>query len=197
MSDATEPFDVLLARARTGDEAALMDLARQYEPEVRAVARVRLGPALRPYIDTFDLVQSVHRSLMLGLRQNKFVFTGPEQLVALALTIVRRKAARQWQKARRQVRSDAPDHGGSLPDLLLAMQDDAPPPTAAVESRDAVEKLCGGLDEDDRRLLELSSQGYRTVEIAKMLSQNADVLRVRLSRLRAKLRSHGVAADWI
>ena len=46
-------------------------------------------------------------------------------------------------------------------------------------------------------MLELSAQGYPTVEIARMLGQNADVLRVRLSRLRAKLRSGGVNADWL
>src|SRR6188508_2597024 len=67
---AAATFDEILARARTGDEDALTELARQYEPEVRAVARVRLGPALRPYLDTMDLVQSVHRSLMVGLRAN-------------------------------------------------------------------------------------------------------------------------------
>src|SRR5215207_8494949 len=100
-----EAFDDLLARARLGDSAAMSALAKRYEPEVLAVARVRLGPALRPYLDTFDLVQSVHRSLIVGLRNNKFAFSGPEQLVALAVTIVRRKAARQWQRAQRQVRA--------------------------------------------------------------------------------------------
>src|SRR5436189_5502451 len=70
-------FEEILAKARTGDEAALSDLARQYEPEVRAVARVRLGPALRPYLDTMDLVQSVHRRLLVGLRNNMFAFSGP------------------------------------------------------------------------------------------------------------------------
>ncbi|HYH65899.1 MAG TPA: sigma-70 family RNA polymerase sigma factor [Urbifossiella sp.] len=195
----TPTFEELLALARAGDEAALLELAQRYEPEVRAVARVRLGPALRPYLDTFDLVQSVHRSVMMGLRQNKFVFTGPEQLVALALTVVRRKVARQWRRAQRQVRPDAPqgDSTADLPSVLLGMRDDTPGPADAVDARDAVDELCRGLDAPDRELLELSAQGYRTVEIARRLGQNADVLRVRLSRLRAKLRTHGVSDDWL
>lgn len=195
----TPTFDELLARARAGDEAALLELAQRYEPEVRAVARVRLGPALRPYLDTFDLVQSVHRSLMMGLKQNKFEFTGPEQLVALALTVVRRKVARQWRRARRQVRPDAPpgDSATDLPALLRGLRDDTPGPADAVDARDAVDELCRGLDAADRELLELSAQGHRTSDIARRLGHNPDVMRVRLNRLKAKLRSHGVSGDWL
>ena len=64
---------------------------RQYEPEVRIVARVLLGPALRPHLDSIDLVQSVHRSLLVGLRQNKLEIGGLEQLIGLVLTMLRRK----------------------------------------------------------------------------------------------------------
>jgi RNA polymerase sigma-70 factor (ECF subfamily) len=190
------PFDELIARARGGDEAALGELARQYEPEVRAVARVRLGPALRPYLDTFDLVQSVHKSLLLGLRANKFAFAGPDQLVALALTIVRRKVARQWQKHQRQQRPAAGDSAGTLPDLLVNLTADTPDPARSAETRDAVDRLCRDLDPFDRQLLELSAQGFKTVEIAAQLGKDADVLRVRLSRLRARLRAAGVADGW-
>jgi RNA polymerase sigma-70 factor (ECF subfamily) len=189
-------FDDILARARTGDEAALSDLARQYEPEVRAVARVRLGPALRPYLDTMDLVQSVHRSLLVGLRANKFAFSGPDQLVALAVTIVRRKAARYWQRAQRQQRLGPSTEDANLPDLLMNLTGSDPDPAKAAETDDAVKRVVGLLDGLDRKLLEFSLQGYKTVEIAEMLGQNADVLRVRLSRLRAKLRSAGVTESW-
>ncbi len=80
---------------------------------------------------------------------------------------------------------------------MCQLTDSAPDPTRAADLRDAVERLCAGLDEADRRLLELSAQGYRTTEIAAMLNQNADVLRVRLSRIRARLRTAGVADDWL
>jgi RNA polymerase sigma factor (sigma-70 family) len=194
MSEAT--FDEILARARTGDEEALTELARQYEPEVRAVARVRLGPALRPYLDTMDLVQSVHRSLLVGLRANKFAFNGPDQLIALAVTIVRRKAARYWQRAQRQQRLGPSTDDAPLPDLLMNLTSTDEDPGKTAETTDAVNRVVGLLDGLDRKLLELSLQGYKTVEIAEMLDQNADVLRVRLSRLRAKLRAIGVTESW-
>src|SRR5262245_56113014 len=72
---AAEPppdFADLLGRARQGDKDALTELTRRYEPEVRIVARVLLGPALQPHLDSLDLVQSVHRTLMLGIREDRY-----------------------------------------------------------------------------------------------------------------------------
>jgi hypothetical protein len=47
MADAPEDFAVLLDRARGGDQAALTRLVGLYEPKVRLVARLRLGPPAR------------------------------------------------------------------------------------------------------------------------------------------------------
>src|SRR5258708_25204250 len=107
MPDPGGDFASVLARARGGDRAALDQLAREYEPKLRLVARVLLGPALRPYLDSVDLVQSVHKSLLLGLRGDKFALDTPDDLLALALTLVRRKVARQWRRLQRQHRLSA------------------------------------------------------------------------------------------
>src|SRR5438132_5374477 len=104
MSSDRDDFPALLARARQGDRGALTQLAQQYESKVRVVARVLLGPALRPYLDSVDLVQSVHKSLMLGLRRNQYDISNPDKLVALTLTMLRRKAARHWRRLQRQQR---------------------------------------------------------------------------------------------
>ena len=102
MPETTDDYTSLLARARQGDAEAMSQLCQLYEKELRIVARVQLGPALRPYLDSIDLVQSVHRSLLLGLRENKFEIATPTQLLALALTMVRRKVARHWRRMQRQ-----------------------------------------------------------------------------------------------
>ena len=115
MLDPGGDFASVLARARGGDRAALDQLAREYEPKLRLVARVLLGPALRPYLDSVDLVQSVHRSLLLGLRDQKFVLETPENLLALALTLVRRKVARHWRSLQRQKRLSS--GASATPDL--------------------------------------------------------------------------------
>jgi RNA polymerase sigma-70 factor (ECF subfamily) len=194
MTAAVDDFAELIRKARTGDAAAISEIVRRYEPEVRLVARLRLGAALRPYLDSVDLVQSVHKSLIRGLQDEKFEIARPEQLVALALTMVRRKAAKAWRKLQRQKRPG--DAGDSLPDVLVNLITPQTDPAEEVAFRDAVERLCRDLEPLDKQLLEKNLQGYRTAEIARELGVSGDLLRVRLSRLRAKLRAAGIAEDW-
>jgi len=198
MSQAAEEYDALLLRARCGDKSALADLARLYEPEVRIVARVLLGPMLRPYLDSLDLVQSVHKSLMLGLRQNKLNAATPQQLVALALTMVRRKVARHWRHLRRQQRlANHEQDSCDLPQLLFSISCPQSDPAGVAEFNDMVQHLCGKMDETERRVIELRLRGYSTAEVARELGLDADVLRVRLSRLRQRLRDSGVLSDCL
>jgi RNA polymerase sigma-70 factor (ECF subfamily) len=194
---AVVDFDTLVTRARDGDSNAMTELVRRYEPEVRTVARLRLGPALRPHLDTMDLVQSVHRSLLIGLRDKRFAFNGPQDLIALAVTMVRRKAARHWQRLQRQVRPDGGDSNANLPAMLMELAAPDPEPGRTVAIKDTVEQLCRSLDALEVQLIEMGMQGYKTAEIARRLNLNADVLRVKLSRLRIRLRSNGIAADWL
>jgi RNA polymerase sigma factor (sigma-70 family) len=197
MPDTIEPFADLLARARQGDRAALAELARQYEPEVRIMARVLLGPALRPFLDSLDLVQSVHRSLMVGLRNEKFELASPDRLVVLAVAMVRRKIGRLWRHHQRQKRLAGGGPDSSLPDALNSLSTPDGDPARAVQVRDAIQHLCAHLDDGERQIMELRLQGHTTAEVARALGQDADVLRVRLSRLRQRLRSQGLLDEWL
>lgn len=198
MSHVSETFESLIARAREGDTAALAELVRLYEPEVRIVARVLLGPALRPHLDSLDLVQSVHRSLMMGLRMDKFDISTPQNLIALTLTMVRRKAARKWRHARRQQRlSHGPGQKERLPELLASLVSPEADPAHTAQLNDAIAQLCAGLNERERRVMELRLQGYNTVETARELGEDANVLRAYLSRLRERLRSAGILSEWL
>jgi RNA polymerase sigma-70 factor (ECF subfamily) len=191
-------FEELLALAREGDAQAMADIIAGYEREVRTIARLRLGPALRPYLDSVDLVQSVHHSVMLGLKNDKYVLERPEDLIALAATIVRRKAARHWQRMQRQRRdSGGGAAGDSLPDLLVNLSTREAAPEDDTDYKDLIAKVCAQLDPADRQLLELHLEGYSTADVARMLEQNPDVLRVKLSRLRSRLRSSGVLSNLI
>ena len=65
--DGPASFSDLVDRVRQGDATAISELIANYEEDVRLVARARLGPALQPYVDSVDLLQSVHKSLLAGL----------------------------------------------------------------------------------------------------------------------------------
>jgi RNA polymerase sigma-70 factor (ECF subfamily) len=198
MANEAEEFAALLERSRRGDREALTRLAEQYEPKVRLVARVLLGPALRPYLDSLDLVQSVHKSLLLGLRADRFDLSSPERLLALALTVVRRKVARHWRRLRRQQRLESGrGPGGDLAALLASLSSPQADPTRAAQFNDQLRQLCANLDETERRLLELRLEDYSTAEIAGQLGLNPVALRVRLTRLRQRLQASGVLDDWL
>src|SRR5262245_14022118 len=161
-------FSALLIEARAGDARALSELVQTYESEVRIVAHVLLGPALRPHLDSLDLVQSVHRSLMAGLRQEKFDISTPENLIALALTMVRRKVARKWRQVQRQERlRRGPAGDDDLFTTLASLTSREGDPAGAAEVNDALQRVCHNLTASDRRLMELRLAGYTTAEAAR------------------------------
>jgi RNA polymerase sigma factor (sigma-70 family) len=197
MAGSADDFAALVARVRLGDEEALAALLQGYEAEVRLAARVLLGRALRCHLDSADLVQSVHHSLMVGLRRNRFTLTTPQQLLGLAVTMVRRKVARHWRRLRRQQRLDP--HAGetrAAGDAPTCQSNPADDPASVAQFRDTVAHLFRNLDEKDRSLMELRLQGYSTAEAARRLGVDADVLRVRLSRLRRRLRESKLLTEW-
>jgi RNA polymerase sigma-70 factor (ECF subfamily) len=198
MTQPTDDFVELLARARRQDAAAMAELVRRYESKIRLVARVLLGPALRPYFDSLDLVQSVHRSLMLGMRHDKYNLTSPEQLLALTTTLLRRKVARKWRHMRRQQRLEPGSaETGNVPALLTSLCSSAEDPALAAQFQDGVRHLWDNLNASEQRLIELRLQGYSTGEIAADLGLTGVALRVRMTRLRQRLRDSGVLDDWL
>ena len=191
--DATTDFDLLLIAARSGDSEALEKLVAQYEPELRIVARMRLGAALRPHLDSIDLVQSVHRSLLVGLRADRFDISSPEKLIALALTIVRRKVAKHWRHLKRQQRLSGVDNGCSddLVDTLLAIQSSEPTVSESSGIREHLQRLMLELDPIEKQLIAMRIDGFSTIDVARALDLDPDVLRVKLSRVRKRLREKG------
>jgi len=187
--EAADDLPALLARVQAGDEAALMLLLQRYEPRLRTAARVLLGPLLRPHLDSLDLVQSVHRILVPGLREGKFDFAGPEQLVAMALTVLRRKVAHSWRKLKSNESLDV----DAAPLATDHADDD---PARSAQARDGLEHLLSRVSEDERQLLELRLEGLSSTEIAARLGCDAHVLRARLSRLRQRLRDAG-GPEWV
>lgn len=169
----------LLARAGAGDAAALAELLRRYERRVRLTARSLLGPGLRPTLDSLDLVQSVHRALLPGLRCGRYAFADEDQLVALAVTVLRHKVHRATRRPL----------SGPLVESPPAPPDDQP--ANATAARDLLARVLDTLGEEDRRIVEMRLQQFSTAEIATALGCTPPILRAQLSRLRARLREAG------
>ncbi len=197
MSEPSETIVGLFERVREGDEAALAELLRQYEPKIRLTARYLLRPILRRYLDSIDVAQSVQFQLMRGLRGGSLEGSNPETFVALAVTVVRRKVAQHWRHLQQEHRLRFGVVEGARPPAAVQ-----PPPSAerdpaqTVQQSEDLQTLCQDFHPTDRRLMELRLQGYSTEEAAAEMGCAANVLRVRLSRLRKRLHERGYLAEW-
>jgi len=193
-----EAGDDFFRRLQGADEEALASLLREYEPEIRRAASVRLGPLLRPHLDSLDLVQSVFITLLKGLRDDKFHIAGPQELVALSAEIIRRKVAQVWKRMKRRTELNGQLTGTheDAEHVVVGRPDSLDPATEA-EVNDGIARMLDEVDEADRKLLELRLQGLTTAEAARALDADPDVLRVRLSRLRRRLTERGLLSDWL
>lgn len=195
MPEVADAFDNLMRKVRLGDGKALSQLLQRYEHEVHRAACHLLGRSLRSSLDPSDLVQSVHRTLIHGFRDNKIVVASPQKLVAPAVA-VRNKVLRAARKLQCQKRHAALVETAAL-DATRTGTDPQLDPAREAEYNDILERIYAELGEADRRLVQLRLLGYSTADAARELGLNADVLRVRLSRLRQVLREKDLLTEWI
>jgi RNA polymerase sigma-70 factor (ECF subfamily) len=145
-------------------------------------------------MDSMDVVQSVHRSLLVGLRRDRYQISSPQQLIGLAAVMVQRKIARQWRKIKRLPISAAPDSAdGSTACDVIESDEPAPPESALAD--DLLERFLQQLDELDRQLVHLKLAGHSSVETAEVLGRDPAFIRMRWSRLRKLLRDRGFTDD--
>ena len=198
MNEPEAEFAALMARVRQGDNQAMATLIALYEPEIQRAAQILLGKVLRSLLDPTDLVQSVHLQLMLGLKQKKLTINSPEQLRSLAVTLLRHQFIHHWRRHRCQARHNkglATTSAQTKGKTTLALRE--LDPARAAEYNDSLDHLYLHLRDEDRRLVVMRLQGYRTGEIASELGVAPDVLRVRLSRLRNRLRQEKSLTEWV
>src|SRR5262245_65604722 len=63
-----DDFTDLMARAKSGDPAAIRDFLTRFEHQVRMMVRVRLPRKLRTQFDSIDFVQAVWKSFFADMQ---------------------------------------------------------------------------------------------------------------------------------
>ena len=188
-----DAFLELLARVRGGDDFAAAELVQRYERIVLRSVRSRLGKSMRSAMDSMDVMQSVHRSLLTGVKNDRFHFTTPQQLIGLAVMMVQRKVARHWRKLKRLPASQASEAG--LGSSLDGIASEESAPSEIATANDLLERVLSQLDPFDRQLVRLKLAGNSSVESAAILGREPAFIRMRWSRLRQTLRQCGYSDE--
>jgi RNA polymerase sigma-70 factor (ECF subfamily) len=197
MSDVQYPpdadFQRLIDGLRAGDEATLREVYAQYGPLLRGIADSRLAPGLKRRVDADDIVQSTFRTFFRRAQGGQFQFADNQRLwnllLAIGLTKLREKVryhGRQTRAVERERATASTKPGDSTPpeDSFIAP---APSPDAAVELADAYESFLGGLDEQERKLVDLKLQDRTNDEAAEALGISERSVRRILQRLEEKM----------
>jgi len=174
-------FGDLLKRVRARDEAAAAELVRLYEPEVRRIARVRLGTAgLRQLLDSTDICQSVLANFFVRAAAGQFDLDNPRQLLKLLATMACNKVRDQARRRNAARRGDGRAAAGG--EALAAVADPRAGPVRQLAAREMVEAVLGRMTPEERFLAEQRALGRDWAELARELGVGAEALRKRLAR---------------
>jgi len=175
MSDSARyDSDELIARARTGDQAAWEELFHTCYPKVIRVVRRKLDRPLRSLYDSTDFVSDVMKSLAANLDRLDFPSLG--SLIAFLAQAAEQKVIDEYRRRHTQKRDITRERamvgfdGTDLKPMALASAD--PTASQVAQATEVCERLLAGQDEQERSVIELKRLGYTNVEIAERTGWN-------------------------
>ncbi len=175
-----QSFDELIRRVSVGDHEAAARLVRDFEPVIRRVVRARLRNARTcQEFDSMDICQSVLAIFFVRVAVGQYDLKEPGDLIKLLLTMTRNKVAEKMRRQHRQ-RRDSRRTVGAVEELALAGRD--PSPSSVVAGKDLLDEVRQRLNEEERQLVALRSQGLSWEEVAASLGGTAGARRNQLAR---------------
>jgi RNA polymerase sigma-70 factor (ECF subfamily) len=149
-----DEFNLLLARARAGDEEAVREFLERFEQEVRTMVRSRLPKKLRTQFDSSDFVQAVWQSFFFDRAQDSRDFDDIEHLRGFLFGMVRNKVREQHRRLTKTEKYDLAREERLYVrrgdrDVPREVVSPEPSPSQAVQASDRMAQLTAG-----RRVIE-------------------------------------------
>jgi RNA polymerase sigma factor (sigma-70 family) len=174
-------FDSFIRRIRAGDDQAARELVLSFEPLIRRQIRLQLeAKQLGRLFDSVDICQSVLKSFFFRAAAGEYDLETPEQLQRLLVTMTRNELAsaarhqgRQRRDSRRVVQGEA---------QLEGVADRTPSPSEELSGQELLEHFRRRLNDSERQVAELRSQGLAWADVAARLGGTAQARRVELAR---------------
>jgi RNA polymerase sigma factor (sigma-70 family) len=184
-------FSELVARARAGEAAAVEQLLRSFEEDVRLIVRGRLPRALRSQFDSMDFVQAVWQSVLADPDPAAPSFSSPGHfrgyLAGVAQNKVyeayRRRTSKKYDLGREErlyVRKS-----GREQTREVAAPD--PTPSQEVQAHDRLEQLLAGRPPLEAEIVRLRREDRTFEEIAAQTGLHERTVRKVIETLRKRM----------
>jgi RNA polymerase sigma-70 factor (ECF subfamily) len=183
MAEANRPSDLPA-------DAAGQELFSRFAQRLIGLARLNLDARLRNKVDPEDVVQSVYKSFLLRYSELPLEVDENGGLWALLTLITLRKCAdraRYFGAERRNILREAQAASSDTPEPWREAIGREPTPEQAALLTETLEQLLVDLDTSERRMLELSLQGFSTQEISEQLGRAERSVRRFRERVRKQL----------
>jgi RNA polymerase sigma-70 factor (ECF subfamily) len=184
-------FERLKARLGRGDQTAAAEVFQRFARRLIGLARQRLDVRLRQKLDPEDVVQSVFRSFFTRFAGGQFDLNDWDGLWSLLTLITLRKCGHRvehFRAACRDVRREsAPPPAEEGSDAAWEGIAREPTPAEAAVLTETMTALLRGLDERERRAVELRLQGHSPPDICAATGLRERTLYRLLERLRGRL----------
>jgi RNA polymerase sigma-70 factor (ECF subfamily) len=190
--DCEGDFTDLMARARSGDPAAIRDFLDRFEGEVRVMVRARLPRRMRPRFDSGDFVQAVWQSFFTGPDVALREFENAAHLRGFLAGVVRNKVYEEHRRLTRTAK-----HNLAREEPLYVARGDRevprevaspdPSPSAKAQADDRWAQLTAGFGPREIQVLVLRRQGLTHAEVAERAGMHERSVRRILELFRSRL----------
>jgi RNA polymerase sigma factor (sigma-70 family) len=196
-AEQERPFEMLADALRAGESIVWRQVVDRYTPRLVALARRRLDQRLRQKLSGEDVVQSVYRTFIRRHKDKPYKLESWESLWGLLVVMAVRKCSRAYEQyygtQARDVRREAPiqpsvadasvsGRGGSRDPV-----DREPTPEEAALLVETLHQTFRGLDERERKIIELGLLGDSDGEISKEVGRTQYTVRQVRKRYAAML----------
>jgi RNA polymerase sigma-70 factor (ECF subfamily) len=186
----------LIARAKSGDDAAIREFLSRFEQEVRTMVRSRLPRTLRSRFDSMDFVQSVWQSFFTNLRDRSQDFENIKHLRGFLAGVARNKVYEEHRKLTktkkhaiaREERLYVRRGCREVPRDVVSPE---PTPSKAVQASERLAQLTAGCSPLEIEVITLRHGGMTFQEIALRTGVHERSVRRIIELARSRMEAHG------
>jgi len=169
MTNESPDLQDLLKRIRAGDEDAARELLENFEAHVRRVVRSRLPAIMRSKFDSMDFVQSVWGEFFPKLTRGDIDFDSPNKLARFLALVAQSKVTNEYRRRFSKRFNLQKEVAMDTALFYVPGKEGDPTPSQNLAASEQLEAIMARRPESHRKVVELRSQGFTFVEIAKTL----------------------------